>query len=75
MQATSLRVRLAPTFEWVVAAAFLVATVLVGLLLVREFRSTPAEAPAPLNTILMSCIRLPTKASGETYRWDMYSAL
>jgi len=50
MHATSLRVRLAPTFEWVVAAMFLVATLLVGLLLVRELRSSPAVAPVPLSS-------------------------
>lgn len=50
MQATSLRVRLAPTFEWVVAAAFLAATLAVGLLLVRELRSAPAQVPAPVMT-------------------------
>jgi len=47
MQATSLRVRLAPTVEWLVAALFLAATLAVGLLLVREFRATPAAVPAP----------------------------
>jgi hypothetical protein len=47
MQATSLRVRLAPTVEWLVAALFLAATLAVGLLLVREFRAAPASVPAP----------------------------
>ena len=47
MHATSLRIRLAPTFEWLVAALFLAATLAVGLLLVREFRSAPAVTPAP----------------------------
>lgn len=50
MQATSLRVRLAPTFEWLVAAMFLVATLLVGMLLVRELRSSPAGTPAPVSS-------------------------
>jgi hypothetical protein len=50
MQATSLRVRLAPTLEWVVAAVFLAATLLVGMLLVRELQSTPAEAPMPVTS-------------------------
>jgi hypothetical protein len=47
MQATSLRVRFGPTIEWLVAAVFLAATLAVGLLLVREFRATPAAVPAP----------------------------
>jgi len=47
MHATSLRVRFAPTVEWLVAAVFLAATLAVGLLLVREFRSPPAVVPAP----------------------------
>ena|SRR5438045_671140 len=45
MHTTSLRLRLAPTFEWLVAAAFLAATLAVGLLLVRELRSAPEPVP------------------------------
>jgi hypothetical protein len=40
------RLRLAPVIEWLVAAAFLVATVAVGSLIVRELRS-PAVRVAP----------------------------
>jgi len=50
MHTTSLRLRLAPTFEWLVAAAFLAATVAVGLLLVRELRSAPQPAPVQVTT-------------------------
>ncbi len=59
MHATSLRVRFAPTFEWLVAALFLAATLAVGLLLVREFRSAPAPAPAP-------SLAEPTAGTGPT---------
>jgi hypothetical protein len=42
------RFRLTPVFEWLVAAAFLAATVAVGSLIVRELRaSVPARAGAP----------------------------
>src|SRR5512145_2409123 len=42
------RFRLTPVFEWLVAAAFLAATVAVGSLIVRELRaSVPARAAAP----------------------------
>lgn len=50
MQTTSHRVRLAPTFEWMVAVAFLAATILVALLLVRELMSAPAGVPVPLSS-------------------------
>jgi hypothetical protein len=46
--ATRVRVQLAPTFEWAVAAAFLAATLGVGSLLVRELHiaTGPATRPA-----------------------------
>ena len=47
--ATYVRVRLAPTFEWAVAVAFLAATVGVGSLLLRELNTAvtpPAAEPA-----------------------------
>jgi hypothetical protein len=41
------RFRLAPVFEWVVAALFLFATVAVGSMILRELRPVPARtAPA-----------------------------
>jgi hypothetical protein len=42
MEATRVRVRLAPALEWLVAAAFLVATLGVASLIVRELRTSPA---------------------------------
>jgi hypothetical protein len=42
MEATRARVRLAPALEWLVAAVFLVATLGVASLIVRELRTAPA---------------------------------
>lgn len=41
------RLRLAPVFEWVVAALFLLATVFVGSMILRELRPTPTPNVAP----------------------------
>jgi hypothetical protein len=38
------RIRFAPVFEWVIAAAFLLATVGVGMMVLRELRPMPAAA-------------------------------
>ncbi len=48
MDALSVRshFRLAAIFEWLVAAAFLLATVAVGSLILRELRTAPAQPPA-----------------------------
>jgi hypothetical protein len=45
MQATHLRVRFAPALEWLVAAAFLLATLGVASLILRELRTAPVLAP------------------------------
>jgi hypothetical protein len=42
MEAAHVRVRLAPAFEWLVAAVFLIATLGVASLIVRELRTAPA---------------------------------
>jgi hypothetical protein len=46
------RLRFAPVFEWIVAAGFLAATVLVGSLIVRELKPAPsphvAQAARPI---------------------------
>jgi hypothetical protein len=42
MEAPSVHVRLAPALEWLVAAVFLIATLGVASLIVRELRTTPA---------------------------------
>jgi hypothetical protein len=47
MEATSVRARFGPVLEWIVAAAFLLATFAVASLIVRELRTAPrAAAPA-----------------------------
>ena len=49
------RFRLASVFEWVVAAAFLFATIAVGSLIMREFRPVrPAVANAPARPLVAS---------------------
>lgn len=49
MDALSVRshIRLAAIFEWLVAAAFLLATVAVGSMILRELRSTPVQRATP----------------------------
>ena len=52
MEATRVRVRLEPAIEWLVAAVFLVATLGVASLIVRELRTTPAAVtPAAVVTM------------------------
>lgn len=46
MEATRVRVRLAPTGEWLVATLFLLATIGVSILILQELR-TPVGVPAP----------------------------
>ncbi len=41
------RFRLAPVFEWVVAALFLGATVVVGSMILRQLAPTPSVRPVP----------------------------
>lgn len=44
MEATPVRVRLGSALEWLIAAAFLLATVAVATLIVRELRTAPRAA-------------------------------
>ena len=44
MEATPVRARLGSVLEWLIAAAFLLATVAVATLIVREFRTAPRAA-------------------------------
>jgi hypothetical protein len=41
------RFRLAPVFEWVIAALFLGATVVVGSMILRQLAPTPSVRPVP----------------------------
>jgi hypothetical protein len=55
MQATPVRVRLGSAFEWLIAALFLMATVGVATLIIRELRMAPpavvAAQPAAVATV------------------------
>ncbi len=50
------RFRLTPVFEWVVAALFLGATVLVGSMILRELRPTPPVRAVPAARPLVASI-------------------
>jgi hypothetical protein len=50
------RFRLAPVFEWVVAALFLVATFAVGSMILRELRPAPTIRSAPVARPLVASI-------------------
>ena len=58
------RFRLASVFEWLIAASFLVATVVVGSLLVRELRFSPPARALPAARPLVATIppAVPTRA-------------
>ena len=50
------RFRLAPVFEWVVAALFLGATVFVGSMILRQLAPTPSVRPVPAARPLVASI-------------------
>ena len=50
MEATPVRARLGSAIEWLIAAAFLLATVAVATLIVRELRTVPRAALAAPET-------------------------
>jgi hypothetical protein len=50
------RLRFAPVFEWVVATLFLVATVAVGSMILRELRPVRTPGPAPAARPLVASI-------------------
>jgi hypothetical protein len=50
------RSRLAPVFEWVVAALFLIATVAVGSMILRQLSPSPALRSAPAARPLVASI-------------------
>jgi hypothetical protein len=63
MDATPVRARLGSVLEWLIAAAFLLATVAVATLIVREFRTAPraaASASEPASASLPAGV--PTRA-------------
>jgi hypothetical protein len=66
------RTRLSFTGEFFIAAAFLVATAAVGLLIARELRVTPrasaagSAAPAPAEAVPADSVSIPALMLGET---------
>ena len=62
MEATPVRARLGSALEWLIAAAFLVATLAVATLIVRELRTTPRAAAAPEPSATSMPAGVPTRA-------------
>ncbi|HXE79253.1 MAG TPA: hypothetical protein VNK41_00745 [Vicinamibacterales bacterium] len=56
MGATRSGHRLTPALEWLVAAAFLAATLVVVSLIVRELRTSPAPASAPVMAAMPAAL-------------------
>jgi hypothetical protein len=50
------RFRLAPVFEWVIAALFLGATVVVGSMILRQLAPTPSVRPVPATRPVVASI-------------------
>ena len=50
------RFRLAPVFEWVVAALFLVATIVVGSMILRQLTPTPSVRAVPVARPVIASI-------------------
>lgn len=62
MEATPVRARLGSALEWLIAAAFLLATVAVATLIVRELRTSPRAAAAPQPAVSSLPPGIPTRA-------------
>jgi hypothetical protein len=62
MEATPVRARLGSAIEWLIAAAFLLATVAVATLIVRELRTSPRAAAAPEPAVASLPAGVPTRA-------------
>lgn len=62
MEATPVRARLGSAIEWLIAAAFLLATVAVATLIVRELRTSPPAAAAPQPAVSSLPPGIPTRA-------------
>jgi len=62
MEATPVRARLGSAIEWLIAAAFLLATVAVATLIVRELRTAPRAAASPVEPAASLPAGVPTRA-------------
>jgi hypothetical protein len=62
MQAAPVRARLGSALEWLIAASFLLATVAVATLIVRELRTAPTAAAAPEAPVASIPVGIPTRA-------------
>lgn len=62
MQATPVRARLGSALEWLIAAIFLLATVAVATLIVRELRTAPRAAAPPDMPVASLPTGVPTRA-------------
>lgn len=62
MQAAPVRARLGSALEWLIAAAFLLATMAVATLIVRELRTAPRAAAAPEAPAVSLPVGIPTRA-------------
>jgi hypothetical protein len=63
MEATPVRVRIGSALEWLIAAAFLLATVAVATLIVRELRTAPRAAASTRDASATSLpAGVPTRA-------------
>jgi hypothetical protein len=62
MQAAPVRARLGSALEWLIAATFLLATVAVATLIVRELRTAPRAAAAPESPVVSLPVGIPTRA-------------
>jgi hypothetical protein len=58
----AIRARFGSALEWVVAAAFLLATIAVGSLIVRELRDRPRPAPPPVHAAAVLPVAVPPRA-------------
>lgn len=62
MQATPVRARLGSALEWLIAAVFLLATVAVATLIVRELRTAPRVAASPVTPVASLPSGVPARA-------------
>ncbi len=62
MEVTPVRARLGSVLEWIVAAVFLAASIVVATLIVRELRTAPRAAAVPERPVSALPAGVPTRA-------------